>query len=98
MINHLSMTTDELLVLSQKYQTIANDPLIFSDRQFWLDSLVELDAELDSRAPVGEFRMLIDEAGQPVGFEPMVDDAEALLLWTAVDESEEYLEALIRSF
>lgn len=98
MIDHSSMTTDELLVLSQKYQTIADDPLIFSDRQFWLDSLVELDAELDSRAPVGEFRMLIDEAGQPVGFESMVDDAEALLLWTAVDKAQNEFEMLIRNF
>lgn len=69
MFDYQKITTDNLLDFARKLDQAAETSV---NRQFWLDSLVEIDAELTSREPVGEFRMLVDEAGQPVGFERVV--------------------------
>lgn len=70
-------TLDKLLARTTGLNLLKQQGCIGSQQltQVGLDRINEelsaIDAELDHRAPEVEFRTLLNEAGEPVGFEPV---------------------------
>lgn len=70
------LTTDQLLQIVGLHNQIkatgllAGMPLTQAGLDWVNEELSAIEAELDRRQPEGEFQTLLDDQGQPVGFEP----------------------------
>lgn len=67
----IHVPTFELMIMVEEIKVFLDAARDQLTRQLWIDELVEIDAELDTRAPTEQFCTLVDEVGQLVGFEQM---------------------------
>ena len=82
-------STWDLLDLAEDYDNIAKEFIVHgtSGGRYLsaLAKLVEIDEELLSRVPEGEFVTMLGNSGNPVGFEPYMGEDNEYLSYLAIE-------------